>query len=225
MNVAIIASSTKSERIPDKNISLVDGKPMIVYPIEAALASGMFDQVIVSTADEKTAQIVKQAGAKVYPSPAGLQRKKNTVANCCHSVLNVLLRDGGTPEFFCNIFATAIFLNPSDFIDSSKLLDHSDYVMGVSKFVYEPEHAMVMRDGYLDPVNRRSLRYKAPSFPTKYSSNGTIAWCRVESFMHTRGFYGPRLLGYEIPRSRVVDINTPEDLDLARILMNSKSSR
>ncbi len=221
MKAAIIPSSTKSVRVPGKNTIPVNGEPMMNYPVKAAQASGLFDQIIVSTADEETAAIARKSGCRVFPSPMALQAKSSTVTNVCVSVLERLQNQGEYPDYFCCIFATAIFLQPYDFTESFKLLDNTDFVLGVSEFIYEPEHALIEKNGYLRPANPKSFRHKAPWFPRKYASNGTLAWCRVEPFMSLRDFYGPRLTGYTIPRDRVVDINTPADLDIAKKLMRS----
>lgn len=63
--VAVIPARGGSKRIPRKNIKPFHGKPLIAYSIEAALKSGLFEQVIVSTDDEEIAQIAQEYGAKV----------------------------------------------------------------------------------------------------------------------------------------------------------------
>ena len=63
--IAIITARGGSKRIPRKNIKEFCGKPIIEYPINAALQSGIFDEVMVSTDDEEIAQISKSAGANV----------------------------------------------------------------------------------------------------------------------------------------------------------------
>ena len=63
--LAIITARGGSKRIPRKNIKEFLGKPIICYSIEAALASGIFDEVMVSTDDDEIAAIAKNAGAKV----------------------------------------------------------------------------------------------------------------------------------------------------------------
>ena len=65
MNIAIIPARGGSKRIPRKNIKLFCGKPMIAWPIEAALNSKCFEQVIVSTEDEEIASIARIYGADV----------------------------------------------------------------------------------------------------------------------------------------------------------------
>jgi N-acylneuraminate cytidylyltransferase len=70
---AIIPARGGSKRIPRKNIREFCGKPMIVWSIEAALNSGCFDRVIVSTDDEEIAKVAKKYGAEVpFMRPADL---------------------------------------------------------------------------------------------------------------------------------------------------------
>ena len=64
-NIAIIPARGGSKRIPRKNIKPFMGKPIIAYSIEAALESGLFDEVMVSTDDEEIAAVAKQYGAVV----------------------------------------------------------------------------------------------------------------------------------------------------------------
>ena len=73
MKVAIIPARGGSKRIPRKNIKEFCGKPMIAWSIEAALKSGCFDRVIVSTDDQEIADVAQQYGAQVpFMRPAEL---------------------------------------------------------------------------------------------------------------------------------------------------------
>ena len=64
-NIAVIPARSGSKGLPDKNIRPVNGKPLLVYTIEAALESGCFDTVHVSTDSERYAEIARQYGADV----------------------------------------------------------------------------------------------------------------------------------------------------------------
>lgn len=66
MRVAIIPARGGSRRIPGKNIKPFYGKPIIVYSIEAAKMSGLFDAIIVSTDDQKIAYLASEHGAMVF---------------------------------------------------------------------------------------------------------------------------------------------------------------
>ena len=63
--VAIITARGGSKRIPHKNIKEFCGKPIVAYSIEAALASGLFDRVMVSSDDEEIAEVARKYGAEV----------------------------------------------------------------------------------------------------------------------------------------------------------------
>ena len=63
--IAIITARGGSKRIPRKNIREFCGKPILAYSVEAAVASGLFDEVMVSTDDEEIAQIGRRYGASV----------------------------------------------------------------------------------------------------------------------------------------------------------------
>ena len=85
MNIAVIPARGGSKRIPGKNIKDFLGKPIIAYSIEAALKSQCFDQVIVSTDDEKIAKVAKSYGADVpFIRPAELADDFTVLAKRSH---------------------------------------------------------------------------------------------------------------------------------------------
>lgn len=65
MRIAVIPARCGSKRIPRKNIRPFAGQPIIGWPIKAALSSGLFDQVVVSTDDAEIAEVAREAGASV----------------------------------------------------------------------------------------------------------------------------------------------------------------
>ena len=88
--VAIITARGGSKRIPGKNIKEFCGKPIISYSIEAALKSGVFDTVMVSTDSTEIAEIAKQYGAEVpfmrSESAANDFSTTSEVLKCCRSM-------------------------------------------------------------------------------------------------------------------------------------------
>src|SRR3989344_6152513 len=63
--IAIIPARAGSKRIPDKNIKDFLGRPIISYPIQTAIESGCFDEVMVSTDSESISEIARSYGARV----------------------------------------------------------------------------------------------------------------------------------------------------------------
>ena len=64
-NIAIITARSGSKGLKNKNIKELCGKPLLVYTIEAAKESKIFDEIMVSTDSEKYAEIAKCFGANV----------------------------------------------------------------------------------------------------------------------------------------------------------------
>jgi len=69
--LAVIPARGGSKRIPNKNIKLFNGKPLIFYTIKQALNSKLFDRIVVDTDNKKIAQIAKKYGARVFIHPEG----------------------------------------------------------------------------------------------------------------------------------------------------------
>jgi len=219
--ICIIPARGGSKRLPRKNILPILGRPMLSYPIEAALKSGLFESVIVSTEDKKIAEKADSAGAEVFDRPIELARDRATVVQVCQNVIKTIISGGQKPDYFCCIYATAIFITPDDLKSSLNLLrvkPYSDFVMGVSEYNLQPVQALIERDGYLKMMWPEYHAVQSQNHPHLVASNGTFYWARISSFMKNKSFYGKKLKGYIIPRMRAVDIDTMEDYRFAKIL-------
>lgn len=220
MAVAIIPARGGSKRLPRKNVLPILGKPILSYPIKAASESKLFETIIVSTEDEEIAKTAKAFGARVIERPKELAGDKATVVEVCLHVLEVLRCENKCPNYFCCIYATALFIRPYYLEESFKLLHtepKADFVMGVSEYNLYPVQALIEKDGYLRPMWPRYHATQAQSHPYLVASNGTLYWARVSAFQDVKSFYGRRLKGYFIPKIHSIDINTPEDFNIAQI--------
>jgi len=192
---------------------------MLSYPVAAAQKSGLFDAVIVSTEDEEIARIAEAEGADVFERPRNIATDKAGVVDVCLHALDIMQARGFDPEFFCCIYATAVFLMPEDLIQSHAMLtrpSQADFVMGVSEYPIHPYKAMrENEDGFLIPHWPEEILKKGQAFPRFLASNGTLYWARTDVFERTKLFYGENLRGYEVPPDRAIDIDTPGDYERA----------
>ena len=69
MILGLIPARGGSKGVPDKNIKMINGKPLIVWTIERALESEMLDRVLVSTDSDRIARVALEAGAEVLKRP------------------------------------------------------------------------------------------------------------------------------------------------------------
>ena len=223
--VAIIPARGGSKRIPRKNIADMNGLPMLAYPVKAALESGVFSHVIVSTEDQEIKEIARKYGAEALDRPPELAGDEAFETEVYKQVLGTLEE---LPEFFCGIYPTAILLEPEDFKKSFALFDEkpqSDVIMSVSRYPIHPFKAMEESgEGYLQMVHPKECLMRSQTYPHYVASNGTFYWFRTRAFQNNPSYYQKHLRGYELPASRAVDIDEPEDLKMARAMLKIKNT-
>lgn len=118
--IAIIPARGGSQRIPRKNIRMFHGKPIIAYSIEAAKASGLFDEIVVSTDDEAIRDVAWASGAKYLErEPAYATGDVQTKALMTREIERLGL---ATATQVCCIYPTAPLMHPSDLSWGQSLL-------------------------------------------------------------------------------------------------------
>ena len=124
MNIAVIPARGGSKRIPRKNIKNFFGKPMIAWSIEIAIASGLFDQIIVSTDDLEIAEVARNYGAEVpFLRPADLSNDYAGTTEVIAHATQWLIDQGLVVSTVCCIYATAPFVQVKDMIRGLQALE------------------------------------------------------------------------------------------------------
>ena len=223
--VAIIPARGGSKRLPRKNILPLAGQPIISYPIQTALDSGLFSKVIVSTEDVEISNLAKEFGAEVITRPDALSTDEAHELDACLHVLDTLKTDDSEPEAFCVLYPTAAFLIPDDLIKSLDKLEKepvADVVMGVTGYPIHPYKTLLEgEDDYLSLLFPVEAKMRSQFYPKALASCGTFYWLRTESFRALRTYYPEKLRGYEIPPERAIDIDTQEDFLIAEKLKSA----
>lgn len=144
-NLCIIPARGGSKRIPRKNIKPFMGKPIIAYSIEAALNSGLFDEVMVSTDDEEIADIAKQYGAKVpfYRSTETANDFATTV-DVLEEVVRMYIDMGDEFDNMCCLYATALFVTAEKLKEAYEHQINNKYnsVMTVVRYSYPIQRSL-----------------------------------------------------------------------------------
>ena len=234
MRVAVIPARGGSKRIPRKNIRPFCGRPMIGWPIEAAKASGCFDRIIVSTDDPEIAEVGRGFGADApFVRPPELADDfAPTVAVIAHAV-RWLDADGPSPDEVCCIYPTAPLLEPDDLTAALNLLMQGsmDYAFPVTAFPSPIARALRLSgtDNRVSMFRPEHLMTRSQDLEPAYHDAGQFYWGRAEAWREERPVYGPRSAALIIPRTRVQDIDTPDDWDMAeamvRVLRGTKEGR
>lgn len=178
MKIAVITARGGSKRIPRKNIKEFCGKPILAYSIEAALNSGIFDEIMISTEDDEIAKIAQSYGA-AFP----FRRSEKTAGDHAMTI-DVMLevveeykKIGKEPDTICCIYPTAPFVTAEKLIKADELMKetNADAVIPVVKFSFPPQRCFIINGNY--------MKYKWPENELKRSQD-------LEPFYHDAGqFY------------------------------------
>lgn len=218
--IAIIPARSGSKGLKDKNIIDLCGKPLIAYSIEAAVQTGLFNRVIVSTDSEHYADISRQYGAEVMMRGEKLSDDKATTFMVLEDIL--LNRVTESIDYFVLLQPTSPLRNASHIKEAvdkfESRYDHFDFLVSMK----ESEHAKVL----VNPIDDdESLKYFNTDFSNyrrqeykDYSPNGAIFIGKPNAYIKRKHFFGCRSLSYIMSQEDSVDIDNMMDLELARIL-------
>ena len=221
LRIAIIPARGGSKRLPKKNIMPFNGKPMIVWTIEAALQSGMFSKVLVSTDDEEIRRISIQAGAQV---PFLRQTAFDDHATSSEATLAALNQ---AEQHWGDSYTSVTQLMPNcpvrdsmDIQDAIANFERSSAPAQISCFKFgwmNPWWAVQLspegKPIYTFPEIRQS---RSQDLPHLYCPTGAI-WIAKTSSLKLHGtFYAPEHVFHSMHYTSAVDIDDQDDLLMAQ---------
>ncbi|VVO89805.1 CMP-N,N'-diacetyllegionaminic acid synthase [Pseudomonas fluorescens] len=215
MKLAIIPARGGSKRIPRKNVKLFCEKPMIAWSIEAALQSGCFDQVIVSTDDEEIAEVARHYGATVpFMRPAELSDDHTGTIPVIRHGIEWFHAQGQPVEHTCCLYATAPFVSPEDIRRGFDTLAEvgCDYAFSVTSYAFPIQRAIRLNaEGRVEMLNTEHFNTRSQDLEEAYHDAGQFYWGRSDAWLQGRMIFNPGSIPVVLPRHRVQDIDTPED--------------
>ncbi len=225
MKLAIIPARGGSKRIPRKNIKPFCGKPMIAWSIEAALRSGCFDRVIVSTDDQEIAETARSYGALTpFTRPQELADDHSPTAAVVRHAIEWLRHIGRHPKSVCCIYATAPFIVPDDISTSLSLLEeqHCDYVLPVTSFAFPIQRALRLEgEQLLRMMSPQFFSTRSQDLEDAYHDAGQFCWGTTQAWTEGKPVFEAKTMPLIIPRHRVQDIDTEEDWTRAELLFKA----
>lgn len=219
-SIAIITARGGSKRIPRKNMKEFLGKPIIEYSIKAAIESGIFDEIMVSTDDEEIAQIARQAGAKVpFMRSADAANDYATTTDVIGEVLNRYKEGGREFDYACCIYPTAPFVTKELLLKAQKLVEEegADSCFPVIQFSFPPQRGMIIEDG--------NAKYKYPEYQFTrsqdlegmYHDSGQFYYFDVKKFESTGKMLGDVIKPIVISEMEAQDIDNEDDWKIAEL--------
>ncbi|CAM3890598.1 pseudaminic acid cytidylyltransferase [Vibrio aquimaris] len=225
MRIAIIPARGGSKRIPRKNIKAFHGKPMIAYSIEAAISSKCFDKVIVSTDDAEIAEVACKYGAEVpFLRPTAISDDYASTMDVMEHAILWCKNQGYKIDAVCCLYATAPFVLPEDLQLGYQLLKEANvqFTFSATSFPFPIQRAIKLDSlGSVSMFSPENEHVRSQDLEEAYHDAGQFYWGKTDAFLSKLSIFSPHSKAVLLPRSRVQDIDTPEDWDLAEALFSA----
>ena len=222
-NLAIITARSGSKGLPDKNILPLAGKPLMAWTIKAALDSGIFDTVMVSTDSEEYARIAREWGAEV-PFVRSEENSGDRASSwaVCREVIENYRAMGEEFDMFTLLQPTSPLRSGEDVRGAYELFEErkASAVVAVCEVENHPYHMNVLPEdnslvGFITEKGNRPRQ----TFPDYYRFNGAIYMVRTCDFPEDNNIYRSNIFAYVMPQHRSYDIDTKLDFVLAEAIM------
>jgi CMP-N-acetylneuraminic acid synthetase len=220
-NIAIIPARGGSKRIPQKNIYDFCGKPMIAWTIEAAKNSILFDRIIVSTDDEKIAEISKGYGAEV---PFLRDKYTDDYSSVSLATVEAVKQ---AQEYYNEDYECVFQLMPNcplrkdkDIIEAYRHYLSKKLSFQISCFKYgwmNPWWAVKLNNDLKpDPIFKKSLSSRSQDLEQLYCPTGAIWIAKKNELLRSKTFYGENHSYLPLDWKTGIDIDDMEDLEMAK---------
>lgn len=223
--LAVIPARGGSKRIPNKNIKVFCGKPIIAWSIEAAMASNCFDRIIVSTDDHRIADIAEKYGAEVpFFRPPELCDDHTATAPVIAHAIQWHRQRNIDPEIVCCIYATAPLISADDIKKGLSLLNETkaDYSFAVTRYEFPIQRAVkITASGRIEMFSPEHFKTRSQDLPEAFHDAGQFYWGRADAWLEERPIFSERAVPILLPRYRAQDIDTLEDWILTESLFST----
>ena len=224
MRLAVIPARGGSKRIPRKNIKDFCGRPMIAWSIVVAQASGLFDQIIVSTDDAEIAEVAKQWGAEVpFMRPAVLSGDNAGTTEVIAHATQWALDQGFDVDAVCCIYATAPFIQVDDLKRGWDAINAGDwaYAFTVTDFASPIFRSLKQTaEGGIEMFFPEHYSLRSQDLPIALHDAGQFYWGRPDAWLEGKRIFDPHSIPVIIPRWRVQDIDNQDDWMRAELISN-----
>ncbi len=223
--IAVIPARGGSKRIPKKNILEFSGKPMIAWTIEAALNSGRFDRVVVSTEDREIAEVAIKFGAEVPFLRDRFFDDQSTVSEAvCDALIKIQTDMAIEFDQIVQLMANCPIRNSDDIcraIDFFELGEH-DFQISCFEFGWmNPWWAVKLDENKKPtPLFPAALKTRSQDLEKLYCPTGAIWIANAKEFVREKTFYGSEFKFFPMPWCSAVDIDDYGDLEMAKAVMN-----
>ncbi|AFZ50817.1 acylneuraminate cytidylyltransferase family protein [Dactylococcopsis salina] len=226
--LALIPAKGASQRLIQKNLRSLGGRSLLSWTVRVALASQCFDRVVVSTEDQKIAEVSSNLGADVpFLRPEKLAVDPAGVVDVCLHALEQLEAQSDQFDTLVILLPSSPFRAVADIKGAINryLESKADFLMSVTQLEHSPLSSLILDEtGFLKPlhpewIGHLGAKAKKEQIPNLVRCNGAITIVNVERFKQEKQYYAYPLAAYEMPWLRGLDIDTEQDIWFGEFLL------
>ncbi len=223
MPLAIIPARGGSKRIKNKNIVDFCGRPMISYSLDCARESGLFDRIHVSTDSPEIAEVAARLGHPVdFLRAPELADDMTPLMPVIEWVAQQYVARGEALDSICLIMPCAPLIRPADLRGAYKVFQEQGPelpVLAVVPYAFPIQRALYRGDDrLLHPLFPEHWSKRSQDLPKTFHDAGAFYFFGAEQVLRGGQTIGNDMVPYVMPRHRAVDIDEPEDLQLAETI-------
>ncbi len=218
--LCIIPARGGSKRIPRKNIKPFMGKPIIAYSIEAALKSGIFDEVMVSTDDGEIADIARQYGASVpFLRSAETSNDYATTVDVLLEVIDRYKKNGKSFDMVCCLYSTAPFVTSERLKNAAdQITDEVDACFTIVQYSYPIQRSLrINGDGCVEMKFPEHLKSRTQDLEKVFHDAGQFYFVRAKALCREKTVWCKRTRPLILSELEVQDLDTETDWQLAEM--------
>jgi CMP-N-acetylneuraminic acid synthetase len=202
---------------------------MMAYGVSAAVNSGLFEKVIVSSDDSEIGRVAEWYGAEFIERPAELATDTAKSIDAVTHVLRTLADRGHRPDYLCQIFPNCPLVTSVDVLAHESLFREGDRAFQISVVTYRcvyPEWAMAVdAEGHGQWAMGKEFLGRSQDCARTFCPTGAVWWARCSDLLAQNTFYGSPFHLAEMDANRGVDIDDEEDLRLSELLVLGLQAR
>lgn len=223
--IAIIPARSGSKRVPKKNFLKIDGKPMVSHAIGLAESTDLFDEIVVSLDSHGEDKLFDSEAVTLHYRPNELGKDDATTIDVIRDVITQ--REYSESDFICCLYPASFLLAKQRVTQSLFILENNpDRFVFTAQPVYShPLRSFVYneKERLIEFLDQNALKFKTQDLSTFYSDAGQLYWGKRTTWEQEGDILNSSSVPLILNRWETVDIDYPEDVDLALIMLMRKS--
>lgn len=229
MILAIIPARGGSKRIKNKNIKNFFKRPIISYPINEAIKSKIFDEIIVSTDSDKIKKVSKKFGANVFfKRPKKLSGDKISDKLVIKHAIKWVSKHIGKVRYVCVIYPTAALIKKKDLKKSFNLIKKKQwsFVFSAKKYTYPIQRSFLMnKNKSLKMMSRKYYNKRSQELKDYYHDAGQFYWGKTDAWLSNKLIFGKNSTIHLLDYFDSHDVDNPTDWRILEKLYYLKNTK